>query len=248
MEVLIEQGIGSLTERVTYGEVFRHLEKSKGIKITHASIHGRIWENQRAFQLELMARIASQSLPNVFDVTIAAAGEALAGGDFSTTAGRRRIIREVCRAAGPANLQVAVTEIERKLKRVLEYSVALGLADDMLDDIVIAPLKAGDAELGSKYEHFVAFMIDRVGLRLRAEYHGVEQPAVLFMQLASMSQEGIKFRRSLLGDQPVELATGPAGTFQDWDLFGLQLWHTAAGLFELDGDLDDAERSLLLLD
>lgn len=84
-------------EDVTYARVFDHVQSSTGQTITRGSVHERIWNSQREFQLDVLAAIVSETPEQLFDVANSGALEAMATADLSTAAGRRYATRNVVR-------------------------------------------------------------------------------------------------------------------------------------------------------
>ena len=54
VDLVRRDGLGAEPTTITYQKVFDHLEETKGVRITRASVHERIWENQREFQFDVI--------------------------------------------------------------------------------------------------------------------------------------------------------------------------------------------------
>lgn len=52
LDLLDRDGLAYHLRNLTYAQVFAHLEAERGIRVTRASVHERIWENQDAFRLD----------------------------------------------------------------------------------------------------------------------------------------------------------------------------------------------------
>ena len=49
-ELLLEEGLGTGAEHLTFKRVFERLESTTGVRVTNASVIGRIWDSQDDFQ------------------------------------------------------------------------------------------------------------------------------------------------------------------------------------------------------
>ncbi len=58
LEVLDRHGLGLRPDAVTYSKVFAHLADGYGVHIGRGSVHGRIWESQEDYRLEVLASAA----------------------------------------------------------------------------------------------------------------------------------------------------------------------------------------------
>lgn len=101
-EVLARDGLGFTTDTITYKRVFEHLEQTQGIRITRGSVHERIWDRQRDFQLEILQRSLNWAPEATDDDMIAAAVAVLEAADLTTEDGRWRAARDLVRNAAAA--------------------------------------------------------------------------------------------------------------------------------------------------
>lgn len=58
-DLAVSQGLGAGLETDTYASVFDYLERSSGVRVTRGSVHERIWNSQRDFQIEVLAKLAA---------------------------------------------------------------------------------------------------------------------------------------------------------------------------------------------
>ena len=68
-KILIDEGLSLGADRVTFKRVFDRI-KTRGLTITNASIIGRVWENQDAYQRELILEVARHDFMGEFPVTL----------------------------------------------------------------------------------------------------------------------------------------------------------------------------------
>lgn len=117
--LLREEGLGAGGKALTFKRVFDRLERDSGIRVTNASVIGRIWANQVDFQQEILAAIAADNHFVEVDETLAAVGLLLADLDLSSPTLRRLAMRQVCRAGGEANVEA--------VRRAEDWSTWIGV-------------------------------------------------------------------------------------------------------------------------
>ena len=54
LELLIEEGLARGTERLTFKRVFDRAAAERGVRVTNASVIGRIWEDMADFQADVL--------------------------------------------------------------------------------------------------------------------------------------------------------------------------------------------------
>ncbi len=100
-QLLWQEGLAAGAEHVTFKRVFDHLERTSGVRVTHASVIGRIWQNQEEFQTEVLTNLAQLEIADV-DVEVRSALTDLRQFDTSSPEARWRTAMEVCRLGGEA--------------------------------------------------------------------------------------------------------------------------------------------------
>ncbi|MBV8462367.1 MAG: hypothetical protein JO368_03680, partial [Acidimicrobiales bacterium] len=88
VELLIDEGLGSGAGHLTFKRVFEWLEQNAGVRVTNASVIGRIWDNQSDYQTDVLVAIASTDGTEMVDAAFRALRPALAGFDRRTIEGR----------------------------------------------------------------------------------------------------------------------------------------------------------------
>ena len=102
--VLLEDGLGTGADTLTFKRVFERVEEDTGLRLSNASIIRRVWENQADYQADVLASVAAEEGLGAFDRTIQALVPLIEGLDVSTAEARERSLREVCRIGGAANI------------------------------------------------------------------------------------------------------------------------------------------------
>ena len=226
--VLREEGLASLTFR----SVFRRLEKDTGIRLTNASVIGRVWENQADFRADVLVAIALDQNKDEVDRTFAAVGPALARIDLTTQKSREDALRELCRLGGAANLQVMRDEGNWPLW-IGAWGLIVSNEPHEHRERIEAALVAGHDAFNERIEEVYVAMTSLLGYRLRL-------PLTLrqFTTAADALGQGCGLR-DLVDSRNMEgilLPTGPGGQEQEWTLFAIGFHGLVEQFFELDPD------------
>ena len=96
-EVLLSEGLGTGAEHLSFKRVLSHLAAARGIRVTNASVIGRIWENQEEFQLDVVSSVAGIQGDEEVAVTLDAFLPVLGLIDTSTPERRRASLAELIR-------------------------------------------------------------------------------------------------------------------------------------------------------
>ncbi len=67
-ELVRRRGLAFDPPSLTYANVFDHLEQTRGVKLHRSQVHGRIWENQDAYRLEVVLSTIADTLPGSAEV------------------------------------------------------------------------------------------------------------------------------------------------------------------------------------
>jgi len=249
-ELMLTTGIEVMTERqahvdpeaLSYKSVFDRLEQNTGVRITYASVHERIWPSQRAFQLDVLCQMAEQLPAQTFLSETGAAAVVIRDSDLSQPVGRKRACREMIRVSCNADMvEPDITlSVYRSIRKAL---LTLSTADDDYA-AVAATIEATRRDLTARYVALFGQLVDALTFRVRPSLDLDLDPALrlMFSQVVALADGyGIERDADLL-----DLPTGPDGELQPWHPYSWTIWSAACALFELDGDLPDAERSLLL--
>ena len=235
--ILIEEGLGTRADTLTFKRVFDRVESDSGLRLSNASIIRRVWENQADYQADVLAVIAAEEGLGAFDRTIQALLPLVENLDVSTPEARRRSLREVCRVGGAANIltllespnwslwvavwSLATSEPPRSTSRPADYHKR----------IRVALLEGYDGFTGLWEEAYRA-LAGLVGMRIRAP--------LTFAQLSvavGALAEGSSLRHRV--DERMEgilLPTGPDGAEQEWTLFAIGLEALLDRFLEPDPD------------
>jgi hypothetical protein len=235
--VLLEEGLGTRADTLTFKRIFERIEEDTGVRLSNASIIRRVWENQADYQADVLASVAAEEGLGTFDRTIAALVPLIESLDVSTPEARERSLREVCRLGGGANIlallespnwslwiavwSLATTEPVHDTQRPAEYQKRIRVA-----------LLEGYDGFTARWEDAYRGLASFLGMRIKAPLT-FGQLSVTVGALA----EGCSLRHRV--DERMEgilRATGPRGEDQEWTLFAIGLEGILHQFLEPDPD------------
>ena len=230
--ILLEEGLGTVADSLNFKRAFDRVEAETGIKVVNASVIRRLWDNQAAYQTDVMVELASDtSRSNVSDVA-EVVGAVLAESDLSTAAGRAATLTEVCRVVGEA--------LGNALRRSAGWSVWMNLwvmatSSDLPDrhQRVLQALMASYEAINQQGLEAFGGLMTSLGYRLR-------EPLTIaqFLNAAGALGEGCSLRdrvdTTMLG---IVRPTGVNGEEQSWTIHGIGLHALVHEFFEPDPDV-----------
>lgn len=217
-EMLWEQGLAAGAEHLTFKRVFQHLERTSGVRVTHASVIGRIWPNQEEFQTEVLTNLAALETPDV-DAEVEAALTGLEDLDVSTPEARWRTALDICRRGGEASFRTIVAS--RTWPRWMGlWALAVVDVDSVRKRPIVEALVRAEAHASDCYEARYGAAMAVLGLRMRAPFT-VRQFAVAIDAFT----EGCALRAGVdpTASHPIGRPTGPGGAEEEWTLFAVGL-------------------------
>ena len=171
LEVLDRDGLGLNPDTVTYAKVFGHLADEYGVSIGRGSVHGRIWDRQDDYRLEVLDAAAKLSLPR---------NDSRAMGHLAASLLERLHhheprdrVRAFCRIAAPALLSAYLeSESFRRVKAIKAVARA-ELTDDRTTgsaaaDVLRATIQRAADEHHAEWTRQFDFVFDALHLRPRA--------------------------------------------------------------------------------
>lgn len=235
--LLIEEGLGTGVDSLTFKRVFERVEVDTGRRISNASVIRRVWENLADYQADVLVTIAGQDGLGEFDETFAALEPVFASIDLSSPEARVRSVREVCRVGGAANI-LALLESPHWSLWIAVWALAtaenLRPGGQRLDHQlrIRQALLEGYKGTTRLWEDAYRSLVQALGLRPRRPLT-VHQFTVTVGALA----EGCSLRQRLDPDMDGILRpTGPDGEDQEWSVFAIGLEALQRLYFEPDPD------------
>jgi|GEM_PF-236303 len=218
VEMLREEGLGSGAERITLTRVFCRLE-DRGVRLTHASVLGRIWSDQRAFQSDVITAVARGDSSDEVESTTEGFGSLFAAMDLSSAAGRRQGVSDLCRMVGEISLD-ELTDSASWPIWVGIWAIAASGGSGETSAATRSAITASYENLTTSYMGLYGWAIDHLGLRLR-------HPLTLRQMTIAISAlvEGCALRDQVDRDsvRRIPRPTGVHGELEEWTLFGIGL-------------------------
>ena len=233
--ILDEDGRSVGAGDLTFKRGFDHLEASTGVRLTNASVIGRVWTNQEEFRTDVLVTIASTAdASGELDRTVQALAPLLDSLDLSTPDQRMHSLSELARVGGEVGIRARLETRDWSLwvgVWVLALTTELRGRRRLIRDALTDGLEA----VTDVWEQLFAGICAHLGIRLRA-------PLTLrqFTTAVSAMVEGSALRQG--GDPElavIERPSGPDGSLQEWTLFGVSMEALALRFFEIDPDWAD---------
>ena len=232
LDLLLDEGLARGTERLTFKRVFERVNEERGVRVTNASVIGRIWSDMADYQADVLAAALENVDQSGVEETIQASANALAVADLDRLAGRRAAVTEVVRVTCAAHLE-ALT-----LSRTASLTIGLrGLGVSRLPSDEGAPaaesLRRAYEMYCIRWDFALGRAFEVLGVRMRPGV-GIRQLSMLAISLAEGST--IWDRVDPTMSRQLLLPTGSEGEKQEWTLFALGLDALVWQLAELDED------------
>jgi len=231
MAILAEDGLRTGAD-LTFKRVFERVEADAGVRLTNASIIGRVWEDQAAFQSELMANVVTGfDEAGQLQTSIDQLDPLLATFDRSTPESRWAAVLEFGRIASEIAIGARVGQRGWELF-VGVWVVSVTNPQVKEDRRLRKALTEGMDATGAAWDELVGTVHDYLGVRVRAGLTLRQH-----CESAAAMAAGFALRQASRDEpQLYPLATGPGGALQEWTLFGIALEGLALRYLELIPD------------
>jgi hypothetical protein len=220
VQMLVDEGLGVGTERITFKGVFQYLETNKGIRLHYASALGRIWADQHEFQRDVALSVASMDASAAeSEATMAGLLNILRKADRTTPEGRWRAINRFCLLVGESSLNDLVDSPTWPVW-VSVWAVSMSNPNQSDQDLIRDALTKSYESLTANFAFAFDWAISLLGLRVKAPLTTSQ-----FSTAVSALAEGCglrdRLRRADIRD--IKLPTGTKGRRESWTLFGVGL-------------------------
>ena len=229
-DLLIDEGLARGTERLTFKRVFDRASEERGVRVTNASVIGRIWVDMADYQADVLAAALEAIDQAGVEFSIRAAGEVLAGADLASVDGRRAAATEMVRVVCAAHVETMARS------RTAHLTIGLrGLGVSRL------PTEEGTPAAESLLRAYEVYCVrwdfalgrafEMLGVRMR--------PGLTIRQLSMVAislAEGfiVWDRLDPVMSRHILRPTGPEGEKQEWTLFSMGLEALLWQFAELD--------------
>lgn len=236
-QILVEEGLGVGAETLTFKKVFARVERERGIRITNASVIGRVWTNQDEFRADVVAQAASKMLKadeeylvSEYQRVAMEAHEAVGAYPVDTEESRTARMLEMIRHSSTTGMGDSNDLHHTMLRTVVWMMAAFSGGESPSNEELVASLRAGYVSALDRHEELIRLAAASIGFRLRP---GMTFRAFTQAQIALV--EGNVVRRGVFGQlPPAFLPTGPEGSDQEWSIVALGIRALTQQFFELD--------------
>ena len=219
LDLLIDEGLARGTERLTFKRVFDRAAEERGLRVTNASVIGRIWVDMADYQADVLAAALERIDQAGVEETIRAAGEVLAAADLDTVDGRRAATTEVVRVACAAHIETVVRSRTANLTIGLRGLGVSRLPSDEGTPAAESLRRAYDVYC-VRWDFALGRAFEILGVRMRPGLT-IRQLSMLAISLA----EGFVIwdRVDPAMTRHILRPTGSEGEKKDWTLFSMGL-------------------------
>ena len=210
-ELLLSEGLGTGAEHLSFKRVLAHVAATRGIRVTNASVIGRIWDNQEEFQLDVIDSVADAQGDEDVSLTSEALAEVLGRVDTSTPERRRASLGELVRVACARYMEAASTSAATTQMALVTYVAASQTAST--DHRILESIRRTNDRLTAGYEELYELGLRACGWRIRPRY-SMHEVASLIAAVA----EGILLHRLVDPDavRPVVQVSPLDGSEVEW--------------------------------
>ncbi len=246
IEVLERDGLGLRPDAITYAKVFAHLEETRGLKVSRASVHRRIWVDQDDFQHEVLAAAAVQTSPYRHVEEVHDGVQlVLDAVDQLGLVGRERV-RAFCRIAGRALIEIYLSSEEFRRFQMLK-AAARSESSDVTAGLRAAIHARSDGDRNERLSPFGS-VFEALGLRVKPELGlGFDQAVDVVVRLIQVLITGTHLDHHAGFTAAASRAESSLDSEEEaWPLtnFGLGFLAFVELFFELDPSTEPADYQL----
>ena len=235
VQVLLEEGMGCGLDHLTFPKVFDRIQAESGRRITRASVYDRLWDNQEAFQWDVLVRLIDntdtieKSRRRILKIAMKA--------DLSSEAGRLRGLHDICLFA----VKQHVNESSRRQdQRIIMAAIGAVASSESTGNAPEGAARVRDAlqrHIEQETDAYIE-LYGEIGLRLGFR---LRDPLELrqFVLAIHAFGDAIAMRLNFFPeyDEPIQVPIGdPGGDTYKGSLAGFGVETIALGMLELDPD------------
>jgi hypothetical protein len=231
MAILAEDGLRMGTD-LTFKRVFERLAADTGVRLTNASIIRRVWEDQAAYQSDIMATVVTDfDEAGQMDASLELLVPLLASFDRSTPEARWEAVLEFGRIA--TEIAIAARVGHRGWELFIGvWVVSVTNPQAKEDKELRRALTEGMDATGAAWNRLVGAVHEYLGVRVREGLTLAQH-----CESAAAMAAGFALRQASRDERQVYMMpTGPGGELREWTLFGIALEGLALKYLELIPD------------
>jgi hypothetical protein len=215
-EILIDEGLATGTERLTFKRVFDRAADEHGVQITNASVLGRIWDDMAEYQAAVLASVLWNDDDQDIEDTLTSVVRVLEEADLSSPERRTAAAAEVVRVGCLAHIDA--------VQRSRTVSLQIGLRGLSVSRLPAdsSPVSEGARraydEFGRRWDAVFEYAFGVLGIRVRPGF-SLRQLSMLAISLT----EGFIIWDRIDPDRTrgIVRPTGPDGEDREWTLFSI---------------------------
>jgi len=215
---------------LTLTAVFEKIQSEQGIRLTNASVIGRVFDSVEHFRREVLLRVAAGESEDFSAASDHVFRKVILKADLSTPEKRWTALKETCR--------VSANFMQESLQKSPTWRLWLGIlayaiADPKTNEDLVEALRLSYQRLDQQSHDTYSVALAILGFR-EIEAGGLD----LFSFWAETLGEGIGIR-SLVEPESMKmlsLPTGPDGKRQKWSKFAIAYWSLIQHTVEIDPD------------
>jgi hypothetical protein len=231
LDILIDEGLARGTERLTFKRVFDRVAEERGIRITNASVIGRIWTDMADYQADVLAAALENPDRAGAEETVRAAAGVLSSADLDTLEGRRAATREVIRVACAAHINAITHSRKAALNMGLRGLSVSKLPGEGETPAAESVRKAYEVYC-VRWDFVFEQTFDLLGIRIR---RGLSVRQLSMLAISMVEGFAIWDRIDPETVRGILQPSGPDGGDQEWSLLSIGIDALVNQLTELVG-------------
>ena len=234
VDILVDEGMATGTERLTFKRVFDRAWTEHGVKVSTGSVIGRIWDDMAHYQAAVLAEVLANEDREGVEDTITAVERVLAAADLSSRGGRMAAMAEAVRVGCATH----IGRITRSRTASLHMGLR-GLSVSRLPNDAASPVsdaaKAAYEEYCVRWDYVFERSFDALGLRPVAGV-SIRHLSMLAVSVTEGYTTWDRLDPAVAGH--VERPTGTDGALEEWTLYSLGIDGLIRGLTRFAEDVD----------
>lgn len=234
--ILFEDGLGLSAESLTFKKVFDRVEAETGIRITNASVIGRVWSGQDAYRVDVVDRLATTMagedgslLDTEYEAVFISVAVALEGLDLTDPDDRAFGLQEIARRSTRVG-SGAMEESRWVFRTVAWMMTVFGVSGQKDVDVLQHTMGTAYTRSLERFRELNSTLMTLLGLRMQP---GLSIDDFTRAQMAFL--EGFQLRQAIEGPLPdVILPTGHDGSDEEWSMAAIGVQALAQRYFEVD--------------
>ena len=230
LDLLIDEGLALGTERLTFKRVFDRAAAERGVRVTNASVIGRIWTDMADYQADVLAAALQNDDVDGMAETILAAARVADDADLTTEDGRSMALVEMIRVGCEAHV-AAVTGARKADVLMGLRGLSVSRLSTEEGSPTAARVRRAYEEFASRWDFVFTNTFAVLGIRLRP---GCTVRQLSMLAISLLEGFTIWDRLDPSRTRHLQRGNGADPTEQEWSLFALGVEALVRQFTELD--------------